>query len=79
MNLLTVGSLLTKFLMTSWFLVTHSEVRFLQRKISHKEDERINQAVVLIRRATWLPVSFAMRKQIIAAAPLSKAEFGWMA
>ncbi|CAL1156407.1 unnamed protein product, partial [Cladocopium goreaui] len=45
---------------------------FLQRKISHKEDERINQAVVLIRRATWLPVSFAMRKQIIAAAPLSK-------
>ena len=56
----------------------HTFRGFLQRKISHKEDERINQAFVLIRRATWLPVSFAMRKQIIAAAPLSKAEFGWM-
>jgi hypothetical protein len=56
----------------------HTFRGFLQRKISHKEDERINQAVVLIRRATWLPVSFAMHKQIIAAAPLSKAEFGWM-
>lgn len=59
-------------------ILGHTFRGFVQRKMSKTEDERIRRTVALIRRATWLPVSYSMRKSIIAAAPLSKAEFGWI-
>ena len=59
-------------------ILGHAFRGFLQRKITSTEDERINKSVALIRRISYLPVAYSMKKRIIAAAPLAKAEFGWL-
>ena len=51
---------------------------FRQRKLTRNEDDRVNTSVALIRKATYLPVSYSMKKRIIAAAPIAKVEFGWL-
>ena len=51
---------------------------FRQRKLTRNEDDRVNKSVALIRKATYLPVLYSMKKRIIAAAPLAKVEFGWL-
>ena len=48
-----------------------------QRALVPKERERFANALHIIRRAAFLPLPVHAKRAVIAAGPLSKAEFGW--
>lgn len=77
-NLLILEYLPVRSHMTFSFWDMVSKALFVQRKITSKEAERITQSVAMIRTITYLPVAYSMKKRIIAAAPMAKAEFSWL-